>query len=184
MTPWLVELHSSLDAECAGRPRIAALATVDEQGRPRVRSVVVRRIESDGAVWVCSDARSAKNIQLRANPAAEMVFWLPGRGEQFRLAGEVAVIGDGDADPRRETLWGELSQATRALFFGPGPGQSSDADAASLDSTVANDGPAPVTFELLALSPEVVEHLDLNHDPHRRRRWSRAEDWRERAVNP
>ncbi len=71
--------------------RTSALATIDRNGAPRVRSVICRKISADGSVWAISDGRSEKNEQLKASPHAEMCFWLPGRREQFRVGGSVKV---------------------------------------------------------------------------------------------
>lgn len=169
--PWLPELRSALDAEFADRPRVAALATVDEDGRPRVRSVVCRRVEAHGDLWLCSDARSAKNAQLKHNPAAELAFWLPSRREQYRVSGSVAVLSARSPDPRRAALWAGLADPARALFAWPEPGQPLDSDPNAFTAALPADAPLPASFEVLILTPEVVEHLDLNPHPHHRRRW-------------
>ncbi len=171
--PWLPELRAALDAEYASRPYVVALATVDENGRPRVRSVVCRRAQPDGTLWVCSDARSGKNTQLRRNPHTELVFWLPGRREQFRVAGWVEIVSAETDDPRRGELWGELSDAARALFAWPEPGAPRHPDPAAFPEAIDAGGPIPDTFDLLVIAPEEVEHLDLKVHPHRRRRWRR-----------
>jgi Pyridoxamine 5'-phosphate oxidase len=96
-----------------------------------VQSVICRRIEEGGALRVCSDARSAKNTQLRAHPAAEMVFWLPTRHEQYRFAGDDRgpepspgpATGSGRAwyGANRSTRAGQLALAgssnSRRYFF-------------------------------------------------------------------
>src|SRR3954469_9056592 len=95
--PWLQLLRDALDLEFAeGRPRVATLATVGEDGRPRARNVVVRRIDDDAALHVVSDARSSKNAHLRKTPFAELVLWLPTRREQFRLAVRTQITGHAD----------------------------------------------------------------------------------------
>ena len=118
MTPSLVQLLAdALDLEFADRPRIATLATADESGTPRARSVIVRRLTQHGEFWITSDARSEKNRHLRANRRAELVFYLSGRREQLRVAGDCTPSGE--AEPRREEAWKALSDESRALFFGP-----------------------------------------------------------------
>jgi pyridoxamine 5'-phosphate oxidase len=181
MRPWLPPLLSSLDAECGPRPRIVALATVDERGRPRVRSVVCRRIEEDGTLWVASDARSAKNRHIRANPAVEVVFWLPAAREQFRLAGTASFLDDHAA---RERVWRELSDESRALFAWPEPGEPAEQDASAFAEGIPAGDAIPESFEVLLVHPEEVERLELRPFPHRRTRWRQDEGWRATRVNP
>ncbi len=175
----LAALRSALDDECGAGPRVAAMATVDHEGTPRVRSVVCRRI-GPASIWVASDARSAKNRQVRAVPAVELAFWLPRRREQFRVAGVVAIAGQED----RLAAWAELSDAARALFFWSEPGRAREDSADACSAGVPADQPAPVAFELLALAVGQVEHLELSPHPHRRRRWRAETGWEVEDLNP
>lgn len=182
MTVWVDEFRAALDAEFAARPRVGALATVDGEGRPRVRSVVCRRVEDDGSLWVVSDARSEKNAQAAARPFGEMAFWLPSRREQFRLSGGLAVVS-GD-DPRRILAWRNLSDSARALFFWDHPGVPIFEESGENPERIGAEAPIPSSFELLVLSPDRVEALDLNRHPHRRRRWRVSEGWAVEEINP
>lgn len=184
MSDWLAELRSALDAEFGDAPRIAVLATVDRDGRPHGRTVVCRRIEDDGKLWVATDARSSKNGQVRHTPLAELVFWLPSRREQFRLSSLVDVLCSTDDDPRRLALWRELPDSTRAMFFWPPPGRPRDPAPLAFPLSIPPDIEPPEDFEVLILDPERVEHLDLGSSPHRRRRWHGDGDWEEEDLNP
>ena len=179
---WVRLLRDALDDEYGrDRPRIATLATVDERGRPRARSVVCRKLTDDGATWYVSDGRSEKNAHVRANPSAEIVFWLSGRREQFRILGTMTIV-DG---PDRAMLWRELSDAARALFAWPPPGRPRVLDPAAFPERVGADVPPPATFELIVLEPQEVERLVLTTHPHNRRRWWRTDQgWRDAALNP
>jgi pyridoxamine 5'-phosphate oxidase len=181
MSAWVAEMRAAIDAEYETRPRVAALATVDEDGRPRVRSVVCRRIEDDGALWIVSDSRSDKNEQARAHAFGEMAFWLPSRREQFRIAGALAVVSG--PDPRLMQAWHDLSDAARALFFWEAPG-SPFGEGQEPPRAVGVEITIPSTFELLVLHPDRAEHLDLNPHPHHRRRWRRVNGWSVDVINP
>jgi pyridoxamine 5'-phosphate oxidase len=181
MSEWAAEMRAAIDAEYGTRPRVAALATVDQAGRPRVRSVVCRRIEEDGALWIVSDSRSDKNGQARANAFGEMAFWLPSRREQFRIAGGLEVVLG--SDPRLTQAWQDLSDGARALFFWPEPGAPFD-EGQEAPRAVGVEAPIPPAFELLVLGPDHAEHLDLNPHPHRRRRWRRESGWSVEVINP
>jgi pyridoxamine 5'-phosphate oxidase len=178
---WVGELREAFDAEFGeGPPRIGSLATVDEEGRPRVRSVVCRRLEDDGSLWFASDARSAKNRETRVHPFGEVAFWLPTLREQFRVAGKLNIISTGD---RRDRAWAELSDRARALFFWHPPGGPLRDDR-DLPEEVGAWTAIPLTFELVILKADRVDALDLNEHPHRRRVWRADRSWAVRDVNP
>ncbi len=174
MTHWIDELQAALADEYGSKPRVATLATVDADNRPRARSVVCRKLHDDGSLWITSDSRSDKNLQLADRPFAEVVFWLRNRFEQYRVAGGVQLIDHEDA--RRAESWRALSDASRAMFFWPVPGTSFVASE-ELRQVPPATAPIPSAFSLLILRPDQVEHLDLKPQPHVRRRWERATNW-------
>ena len=177
---WLATFTSALDAEYQTRPRIAALATVDSHNRPHVRHVILRRITPDGRLLITSDSRSEKNQHLRRNPHAELALYLPNLRLQFRISGDVEFLSDSNAVL---DLWRELTDASRALFFWPTPGSPRD-PRADFPLTVASDGPPPVSFDVLALIPSKIDHLDLNPTPHRRLRYRLETGWVAEEINP
>ena len=184
--PWLLPLQTALDAEFGARPRIAALASVDEAGGPQVRHVVIRRVEQVGRIWIASDARSEKNHQLRQTPRAALSLWLPTLREQYRLSGPVQVIGPADNDTRRLALWTNMSDAAQGLFAWPPPGTPRDPadDEGGYPAAFPVGATPPDAFELLLIDPDIVEHLDLNPHPHARHRWEADDGWNRRLLNP
>jgi PPOX class probable FMN-dependent enzyme len=186
LIPWLPVCRDALDLEYgADRPRVATLASVDEANRPRARSVVLRRVDDDGAAHFVSDGRSAKVAHLRRTPFAEVVLWLTGRREQFRLFGGATVTAPGDDGPLRKALWTGLTDAARALFFWPAPGTPSQTEGGDdFPPAVSVRTPAPESFGVITVRAEEVEHLQLHFTPHRRTRYRRDEGWEARAVNP
>jgi pyridoxamine 5'-phosphate oxidase len=181
---WVSLLRDALAGEYGQKPRVGALASVDGDGRPRVRSVVCRRMTDDGATWFASDGRSGKNAHLRAHPAAEVVFWLPRRQEQFRVLGRIEVLDAAGESPDRLSLWREMSDAGRALFAWPDPGTERATDLMAFPQRLAVGVPPPATFEVLVLRPEQVERLAVLFHPHNRRRWRAVDGWRGVALNP
>jgi pyridoxamine 5'-phosphate oxidase len=179
MPDWLDALRS--DLERTPGPRVATLATVDGTSA-EARSVVVRHIGDDGSLTFTSDARSDKNRQLRANPSATLLFWLPMTKRQYRLAGHVAIAPPDD--PRRAAQWARMNDGARSLFLWPPPGDPRDADA-GFPSAVPAETPVPASFELLVFTPVRVELLDLTGSPHLRKRWlPSADGWSGQTINP
>ena len=181
MIAWVEEFRSALDSEFGPRPRVGTLATVDREGRPRARTVVCRKVEDDGSLWVASDARSGKNAEVEHNPAAEMAFWLPSLREQFRVAGSIWIMKD---DERRTALWSALSDSARALFFWDMPGAPIVEERGDNPERIPAVAAVPSNFQVLVIRPDLVDHLDLKTHPHRRRRWETGDGWRDRAINP
>jgi len=183
MFPWLPILRSALDAEYADRPRIATLATIDFNRQPRARTVIVRRIDDNGALWIASDGHSEKNAHLRHMSDAELVLYLPTPREQFRIVGRCKLIGRGDDEPFRQQFWQALSDAARAMFFWPTIGQPATENQ-TVPTAVPATTPMPDNFELIALRPEQVEHLISTGVPHRRTRWRAHTNWQPESINP
>lgn len=181
---WLKELRSAVETEYGAAPAVATLAVVDGYGLPSGRSVVCRRINEDGSVWVASDARSQKNSHLRRHADAELVLWLPKSRVQFRLFCRVDLMTALDGHGARRDLWRCLTDTTRAMFFWPHPGQRREQGAESFRTGAGPDEPVPDSFEVLVLSPLEVDRLDLNGIPHARRRWREDEQWRGAEINP
>ncbi|MEU1891704.1 pyridoxine/pyridoxamine 5'-phosphate oxidase [Streptomyces pristinaespiralis] len=78
------------EAVAAGQPEphTMTLATVDAQGRPDARIVMLH--DADGHGWhFASHATSAKGRQLAARPEASLVFYWAAQGRQVRVRGRV-----------------------------------------------------------------------------------------------
>jgi pyridoxamine 5'-phosphate oxidase len=175
-------LRDALATENKDRPPVMILATLSRNGSPRARSLVCRAIDDNGTVWFVSDSRSKKNAQIRNDRRVEAVFWLPMLRRQFRIRGEARVIDPND--PRRVELWKSLSDATRAMFTWPTPGEKrSDSDEAFTKMLPTDAAPASF-FEAIAIHPRLVEELDLSDHPHARRHWRRKDGWLAEPINP
>ncbi len=179
MPDWMTALRADLDQDHGGR--VATLATVHGT-TPHARSVVVRGLGDDGTVTFTSDARSEKNAQLRANPAATVLFWVAKAKRQYRLAGTVAILAADDV--RRQPQWDKLGDAARALFLWPPPGEPRAAG--PFPPAVPAAEPMPASFEVLILTPAHAETLDLGQTPHLRQRWTPAGGfgWECVTLNP
>jgi pyridoxine/pyridoxamine 5'-phosphate oxidase len=187
MSNWIDELKNNIAGEYERRPAVVTLATVNQTPsgpNADARSVVVRDLRDDGTVIITSDSRSEKNAQLRLNPSATAVFWLASQRWQCIVTGEMLILDHLSNDQRRIELWQRLSDATRAMFTWPAPGERFDATGdftRQLDSGTL----PPDAFELLLLKPLAVETLDVRAHPHRRVVWKRAGDqWESNVVNP
>ncbi len=160
----LEQFHRWLaDAVAAGlpEPNAMVLATVDPDGQPSARTVLLKGVDARGFVWF-TNYRSRKGRDLEGNPRAALLFAWVGIERQVGVTGTVERVGPGGvgvvlraAAARRPA--GRLGQrAVRGdpvagLAGGAGrrrggavPGGQSGADAAALGRAAAGAGVAGV----------------------------------------
>lgn len=75
----------------------AALATVDAEGRPSARMVLLRGVDQRGFVFF-TNSRSSKGEQLATNPQAALCFHWDPLGEQVRVEGPAEQVSDEESD--------------------------------------------------------------------------------------
>jgi pyridoxamine 5'-phosphate oxidase len=78
-------------------PNAMALATVDTDGLPDVRMVLMKGYDADGFVFY-SHIASAKGRELAANPKAALLFHWKSLRRQVRIRGTVSPVTDEEAD--------------------------------------------------------------------------------------
>ena len=72
--------------------RLMSLATVDREGQPQARHVVLRGVDRAGEnLEFHTDIGSSKCAELQANPQAQLLFWDPERAIQLRLHARIAM---------------------------------------------------------------------------------------------
>jgi pyridoxamine 5'-phosphate oxidase len=85
-------LHEAIDAGVS-EPHAMTLSTVDEQGRPDARVLILKDVDPTGWQFATA-ATSAKGTQLAARPHAALSFHWREQGRQVRVRGAVTA-----ADP-------------------------------------------------------------------------------------
>ncbi|MHA7862240.1 pyridoxamine 5'-phosphate oxidase [Tessaracoccus sp. Y36] len=91
--PWRLLDDWVNDALAGGEPEPTAvtLATVDVDGRPQARIVLLKEISPDGLV-VFTSYESAKGRELAEHPVASVSFWWPLQMRQVRAVGSVTRL--------------------------------------------------------------------------------------------
>jgi len=90
------ELFQRAAASCA-EPEAMVLATIDADGRPSARFVLLKAFDQRGFVFYTNlDSRKAR--ALRANPSAALCFYWPSIDKQVRIEGTVEPVSDAEAD--------------------------------------------------------------------------------------
>ncbi|MEW6460001.1 pyridoxamine 5'-phosphate oxidase [Ectopseudomonas khazarica] len=78
-------------------PNAMTLATVDEQGRPHCRVLLLKGLDERGFTFF-SNYESAKGRQLAARPSAAMTFFWPSLERQVRIEGRVERVTPAESD--------------------------------------------------------------------------------------
>jgi pyridoxamine 5'-phosphate oxidase len=90
---WFKDARASEPAD----PNAMSLATVDADGMPDARMVLMKGFEG-GAFVFYTNAESAKGVQLGANARAAICFYWKSLGRQVRARGPVEFVSDAEAD--------------------------------------------------------------------------------------
>ncbi|MFZ1071161.1 MAG: pyridoxamine 5'-phosphate oxidase, partial [Methyloceanibacter sp.] len=183
---WLNDATGSEPAD----PNAMAVATVDADGLPDVRMVLLKGFDERGFVFY-TNMDSQKGRELDLNPKAALLFHWKSRNRQVRLRGAVEPVSDAEADAyfatrsRESRIGAWASQQSRQL-------ESRKA----LDEAVAKrtaefagkDVPRPPHWHGYRVMPLEIEFW--HHRPHRLhdrivfRRASPAAPWVKTRLYP
>ena len=101
-------------------PNAMALATVDAQGLPDVRMVLLKEVDVRGFTFY-TNAESAKGLALAAHPQAALLFHWKSLRRQVRVRGPVEQVSEAEADayfasrPRASQVGAWASDQSRPL---------------------------------------------------------------------
>jgi pyridoxamine 5'-phosphate oxidase len=96
----LAQFRRWFDEACAAgflEPNGMALATVDVNGQPSARTVLLKGIDQRGLVFF-TNLESRKGRELAANPKAALLFWWPPQARQVRFEGTIEAVAVAEAD--------------------------------------------------------------------------------------
>ena len=156
-----------------------SLGTLDADGLPTVRTVVLRAVERKARLLrFHTDLRSHKVAEIAAQPMVALHAYHPGRKIQLRLAGQALVHRD---DKVAREAW-QASRSFSRLCYGvePGPGVAIEA---SSDWRQGEDGSAEAesfrNFGAVLVTVQSLEWLYLAARGHRRALY----DWRSGSLS-
>jgi PPOX class probable FMN-dependent enzyme len=170
--------------------RFVQLATVREDGRPAVRTLVFRGFLDDThRLTFATDSRSLKTAELEQSPWAELCWYFHETREQFRLGGTASLVGEKHPDLQlqeaRLAVWREMSDESRITYTWPDPGRSREPLTPFPTLAPGRQEPLP-HFCLLVFEVREVDHLELRGNPQHRWKYSRDAHgrWTGREINP
>jgi pyridoxamine 5'-phosphate oxidase len=168
-------------------PNAMALATVDGQGVPDVRMVLLKGHDAQGFVFY-TNFESAKGRQLLAHPSAAILFHWKSLRRQVRARGPVTRVTEAEAD-------GYFATRSRGSQIGAWASQQSRPleSRAKLEATAADYGrrypdvvPRPPYWSGFRLAPAEIEFWqDGAYRLHDRVVFRReANQWQRTLLNP
>ena len=178
------------DAQDCGLKETTAmtLATVDADGRPSARIVLLKGFDERGFRFY-TNYESAKGQALAANPEAALVFWWEPLERQVRIQGHVTKLAADESDAyfarrsRGSRLGAHASAQSRRL-----------ADRADLERQVADtearfegaDVPRPAHWGGYVVAPRQIEFWQARRSRlHDRLRYIKTQDdWQIERLSP
>jgi pyridoxamine 5'-phosphate oxidase len=170
---WLVDAGEDLLA-----PHAVTLSTVDPDGAPDARVVILKEVDQAG-FSVATSADSPKGEQLGKDPRVALTFFWPGRGRQVRVRGSAAACDpdvsardfrERSADSRTEAFIGRQSQVLTD------PAELLAAAREAADRLAEHPELVAAGWTRYLITPHTVEFWQARHDRrHVRLRYRRAE---------
>jgi pyridoxamine 5'-phosphate oxidase len=169
-------------------PNAVAVATVDDDGLPDVRMVLLKEADARGFVFY-TNFESAKGRQLTAAPRAALLFHWKSLRRQVRVRGPVTVVSEAEAD----AYW--TTRAKSAQIGGWASRQSETLpNRLALEKRIAEYGlrfglgkvPRPPNWSGFRIEPQVIEFWrDRPFRLHERLVFERAgQGWNTRRLYP
>ncbi|AWZ21397.1 pyridoxamine 5''-phosphate oxidase, putative [Roseovarius sp. TM1035] len=182
---WLAEAEKSEPND----PNAVALSTVDADGLPNVRMVLLKEISDDGFVFY-TNYNSAKGQELAANPKAAMVLHWKSLRRQVRIRGMVSREEGEGAD----AYYASRSLKSRLGAWASEQSQPLDsrttlmAKVAKITAQKGPNPPRPPFWGGFKITPVEIEFwADGAFRLHDRFVWRRSdigESWKIQRLNP
>jgi pyridoxamine 5'-phosphate oxidase len=148
------------------------LATVDADGVPQARTVILRGCDVPGRmVRIHTDRRSSKVSEIRREPRVGLHFYDAGQKIQLRLAGRATLHTSDDV---AATAWASARPMSRVIY-GQTLAQGVEVDTpATGTAPVVPDGSVLgyENFLIIRIEVQAIEWLYLGHQGHRRARFA------------
>jgi len=170
-------------------PTAMTLATVDAEGKPGARTVLLKQVDEQGFVFY-TNSRSRKGQHLAANARAALTFFWASLGRQVLIEGSVAPVTDSEADayfasrPRISQIGAWASQQSEPLESR----EVFESRLADIEHRYEGaDVPRPPHWTGYRVTPEMIEFWEARDGRlHHRERYFRGAEghWQWTLLNP
>lgn len=160
-------------------------ATIGLDGSPKLRTVVLRRVERNSArIWFSTDLRSPKIAELRKDPRISMAGYDLAERVQIRMEGNAEIDAD---STMRLMVWRDTARTTRQGFrslLPPGTPLDAPSCTQAIEPTNADDGFE--NFCLVVMQVTTIDWLDLSSSHQTRAMFHQrqASEWHGTWVSP
>ncbi len=163
---WLLLVRGAADRRVPFHTPAVASAGLD--GRPKVRTVVLRHTDSAArTLRFHTDVRTAKVAEFAANPHVQVLAYDPGHKIQLRISGTARVHGD---DDYAKSAWARSQPQSQLCYRQDAAPGSTSSDPAAHVRLGPHDGAA--NFSAVEILVTEIEWLYLAAQGHRRARFS------------
>ncbi len=156
------------------------LGTVDPDGFPQVRTVVLREaVQSENRVTFHTDRRSKKVVELTERQSVTLHFHSRRHSVQLRLAG----IAELASEQGREIAWQALHDGAKATYTQDlPPGSVIDSDMSDLTNARSSSNNGFSNFVAIDVRISTIDWLELDRSGHRRALLSYEPDGAHKAT--
>ena len=142
--------------------RYVILGTVDLNGTPHQRTVVLRDFDEGSLFTIYTDSRSGKVSQIEKNDAVSLLFYHDTNRLQLRVAGNASIIRSGNEHARRWKNVGSKHAHSYTSLIPPGDEIDDPETAFNWDTDSSEN------FCILKIRAKSMEFLQLNGVKHLR----------------
>jgi len=160
-----------------GHPfRYFTLATISD-GKPRQRTVVLRKLLPDFTAVFYTDTRSQKVQDITDNSYVSALFYHPKKLMQIKLEGQAKLITDAK---ELDSYWKSIPESSRKDYITHLAPSSNIENPDQVE--YVNDQPH---FTAIKIIPEAIEYLQLKRPNHMRILYTKqADDWQGQFLVP
>lgn len=155
--------------------RLVSFSTVSKEGLPQSRTVVLRRADrASGICEVHTDNESTKISELKQNPHAALLWWLPDSDLQVRMQANVTIRTGEEV----QAEWDQVPASSR-ISYGtePFPG---------VPIPLALDYAKPAVQGRFCVLRCDIQQIDLTYlgQHHRRAAFAQEREWQGQWLSP
>ena len=176
------------DTELVALPHAMNLSSVNSEGKPSSRMVLLKRISQEGLVFF-TDYEGNKGEQIKEFPFIALTFWWAKTNKQIRIEGKCKMVSDEENDeyfssrPRGSQISASVSLQSQELdSYESLVQQSKSFEIDHLDKDITR----PKRWGGFLVEPESIEFwIDQKNRLHRRELFIRKNDkWLKKLLSP
>lgn len=142
-----------------GHPfRYITMATIGTNSMPRLCTVVLREVSKELRLTICTDSRSTKIINLKANNQISVLMYHPEKLLQLKIEGAAELVSDKE---RLNSIWENIQPNSKRDYI---TSYSPSSEISNPDAVeyLEDDN----FFAMIDIIPKKIEYLKLKRPNH------------------